>query len=142
NKNKTGINNMKRLIGGKSYLQSILEINEEMQAILVPLLTAVENEADADTHATLRAVRRLSTNQYQDINELDSILDSVIETKKTGSDLKIELEPARNAIEKSRVLLNNLIEVEDDDENRTALLAISDYIFKASQEIARVRGVN
>ncbi|WP_167336748.1 hypothetical protein [Xenorhabdus khoisanae] len=140
-KSKTGINNMNILIGGKSYLQSILEINEEMQAILVPLLTAVENEADADTHATLRAVRRLSTDQYQDINELDSILDSVIETKKTGSDLKIELEPARNAIERSRVLISNLIDAGEDNDTTTALVIISEYIIAAGQEIARVRGV-
>ncbi|WP_340619139.1 hypothetical protein, partial [Xenorhabdus entomophaga] len=85
---------MKRLIGGKSYLRNALEVNEEIQAILIPLLKTVENEASTDTHAMLRAVRTLSMMQYRDINKLDCILDSVIETKKTDSDLKIELEPA------------------------------------------------
>ncbi|MBD2784163.1 hypothetical protein ID858_14060 [Xenorhabdus sp. DI] len=59
-------------VGDKHYLKNVTEINEEMQAILVPLLTAVENEADADTHAMLRAVYRLSTAQYKDLAELNS----------------------------------------------------------------------
>ncbi|PHM68320.1 hypothetical protein [Xenorhabdus kozodoii] len=133
---------MNKLIGGKSYLQNILEVNEEMQAILVPLLTAVENEANSDTHVMLRAVRRLSMDQYEDINELDCILDSIIETKKTCSDLKIELELAKNAIERSRVLISNLIDAGEDDDTTTALVVISEYIIAAGQEIAQVRGIN
>ncbi|WFQ81311.1 hypothetical protein PXH59_09855 [Xenorhabdus sp. SF857] len=132
---------MNRLIGAKSYLQSALELNEEMQAVLLPLLKVVENEASADTHAMLRAVRTLSMNQYRDINELDCILDAVIETKKTSSNLKIELEPARNAIESSRVLISNLIDAGEDNDTTTALVIISEYIIAAGQEIARVRGV-
>jgi hypothetical protein len=133
---------MNRLIGGKRYLKSILEVNEEMQSILGPLLKTIEEVADADTHVTLRAVHRLSMNQFHDINELECILDSVIETKKNASDLKIELEPTRNAIEKSRSLLNTLIEVEENNDTANVLLVISDYIQIASKEIARVRGAN
>jgi hypothetical protein len=133
---------MSVLIGGKSHLQSILEVNEEMQSILVKLLPIVKKEASDDTYAILRAVNRLSMNQFHDINELDCILDSVIETKKTCSNLNIELEPARNAIERSRVLLDNLIEIGEDNDNTTALVVISEFIIAAGQEIARVRGIN
>jgi hypothetical protein len=133
---------MSILIGGKSHLQSILEVNEEMQSILVKLLPIVKKEASDDTYAILRAVNRLSMDQFNDINQLDSILDSVIETKKTCSNLNIELEPARNSIEKSRSLLNTLIEVEENNDTANVLLAISDYIQIASKEIARVRGIN
>ncbi|MBD1227702.1 hypothetical protein [Xenorhabdus griffiniae] len=132
---------MNRLVGAKSYLQSALEINEEMQAVLLPLLKTVENEASDDTHAMLRAVRTLSMNQYRDINELDCILDSVIETKKTTPDLKIELEPACNAIKKLMALLNTMIDSGGEDRDLDLLSIATDLTQQAGKEIARVRGV-
>lgn len=46
-------------VGHLSTLEEVEHINEELQALLIPLLTAVENEAETDTHFMLRAVNRL-----------------------------------------------------------------------------------
>ncbi|PHM31324.1 hypothetical protein [Xenorhabdus innexi] len=62
------------LVGDKEALKNVMELNEEMQAILLPLLTAVENEANSDTHAMLRAVYRLSMSQYKDLDTLNNNL--------------------------------------------------------------------
>ncbi|PHM45601.1 hypothetical protein [Xenorhabdus miraniensis] len=59
-------------VGDKSYLQNALEINEEIQALLGPLLKLIEEEADTDTHLKLRAVHRLSMCQYHDLNTLNN----------------------------------------------------------------------
>ncbi|MEY0867423.1 hypothetical protein AB7203_08725 [Providencia alcalifaciens] len=50
---------VKLKVGHLSTLEEVEHINEELQALLIPLLTAVENEADTDTHFLLRAVNRL-----------------------------------------------------------------------------------
>ncbi|MGX4746107.1 hypothetical protein [Providencia rettgeri] len=47
---------IKLKVGHLSTLEEVEHINEELQALLIPLLTAVENEADTDTHFLLRAV--------------------------------------------------------------------------------------
>ncbi|CDG20556.1 protein of unknown function [Xenorhabdus poinarii G6] len=51
------------------FLDDALEINEEIQAILVPLLTAVE-DIDEDVRVMLRAVQRLSRYQYRSLCDL------------------------------------------------------------------------
>lgn len=58
--------------GDKTRLKDALEINEEMQALLIPLLIAVEKEASSDTRSMLRAVLRLLTCQYPELNELNN----------------------------------------------------------------------
>ncbi|MDE9589964.1 hypothetical protein [Xenorhabdus bovienii] len=62
---------IKLSIGDKTRLKDALKINEEMQALLIPLLITVEKEASSDTHAMLRAVSRLLTCQYPELNELN-----------------------------------------------------------------------
>ncbi|WP_047685726.1 MULTISPECIES: hypothetical protein [Xenorhabdus] len=57
--------------GDKLRSQNALRINEEIQALLMPLLTAVENEASNDTYLMLRAVERLSVCQFDDLTELN-----------------------------------------------------------------------
>ncbi|MDC9596492.1 hypothetical protein [Xenorhabdus anantnagensis] len=59
-------------VGGKSCLQNALEINEEMQTLLIPLLKKVENEVGVDTHSMLRTVLRLSICQNRDLDELNN----------------------------------------------------------------------
>ncbi|MBD2816023.1 hypothetical protein ID850_14935 [Xenorhabdus sp. Flor] len=56
----------------KISLQTSLKINEEIQALLMPLLAAVENEAEPDTYAMLRAVQRLSVCQFSELLELNN----------------------------------------------------------------------
>lgn len=55
-------------------LDNIVEINEELQALLIPLLTAVENEAETDTHLMLRAVQRIVISQSDELIQLKTNL--------------------------------------------------------------------
>ncbi|HEM7186071.1 TPA: hypothetical protein U2I61_000507 [Providencia rettgeri] len=50
------------------------EINEEIQSLMSPLLTAVENEADSDTYFMLRAVKRLLENQFSEFERIEGVL--------------------------------------------------------------------
>ncbi|WP_025151660.1 hypothetical protein [Morganella morganii] len=60
--------------GHLSTLENVDHINEEIQALLIPLLTAVENEAETDTHFMLRAVNRLICAQSTEITRLAEVL--------------------------------------------------------------------
>ncbi|MGL5953201.1 MAG: hypothetical protein ACRCZ3_08780 [Providencia rustigianii] len=55
-------------------LKEVERINEELQALLIPLLTAVENEVNTDTHFMLRAVNRLICAQQKEINRLAEVM--------------------------------------------------------------------
>ncbi|MEY0054431.1 hypothetical protein [Providencia rettgeri] len=61
-------------VGHLSTFEEIGHINEELQSLLIPLLTAVENEADTDTHFMLRAVNRLICAQQKEINRLAEVM--------------------------------------------------------------------
>ncbi|HEM8304122.1 TPA: hypothetical protein U2M51_000303 [Providencia rettgeri] len=65
---------IKLKVGHLSTLEEVEHINEELQALLIPLLTAVENEADTDTHFLLRAVNRLVHAQGKEITRLAEVL--------------------------------------------------------------------
>ncbi|HGN9470500.1 hypothetical protein ACRU1U_15470 [Providencia stuartii] len=65
---------IKLKVGHLSALKEVEHINEEIQALLIPLLTAVENEADTDTHFLLRAVNRLVCTQGKEITRLAEVL--------------------------------------------------------------------
>lgn len=65
---------IKLKVGHLSALKEVEHINEEIQALLTPLLTAVENEADTDTHFLLRAVNRLVCAQGKEITRLAEVL--------------------------------------------------------------------
>jgi hypothetical protein len=57
----------------RQYIDDALKINEELQALLSPLLTAVENEADTDTYLMLRAVQRITLVQLDKLTRLDTV---------------------------------------------------------------------
>ncbi|HIE5975307.1 TPA: hypothetical protein ACXNXU_002706 [Proteus mirabilis] len=57
-----------------STLEEVEHINKELQALLIPLLTAVENEAETDTHFLLRAVNRLVHAQGKEITRLVEVM--------------------------------------------------------------------
>ncbi|WP_258087159.1 hypothetical protein [Xenorhabdus bovienii] len=121
-------------------LQAAVEIAEEIEASLAPIITATQNEAEPDAYLICRGVHRQTCNLAQrlkDINK-DYIMESVIDT---CSNLDIELEPAKNAIEKSRSLLSTMIDVCGDNDDANLLLIAIDLAFDAGKEIARVRGV-
>ncbi|MCY0801756.1 hypothetical protein GKR56_17800 [Providencia alcalifaciens] len=65
---------IKLKVGHLSTLEEVEHINEELQALLIPLLTAVENEADTDTHFLLRAVNRLVHAQGKEITRLAEVI--------------------------------------------------------------------
>ncbi|OBU11515.1 hypothetical protein [Morganella psychrotolerans] len=62
------------LPGHRQHLDNTMEINEELQALLIPLLTAVENEAETDTHLMLRAVQRIVISQSDELIQLKTDL--------------------------------------------------------------------
>ena len=55
-------------------LDEAKEINEELQALMFPLLTAVENEAESDTYFMLRAVKRLLENQFIEFERIEGVM--------------------------------------------------------------------
>lgn len=65
---------IKLKVGHLSTLEEVEHINEELQALLIPLLTAVENEADTDTHFLLRAVNHLVHAQGKEITRLAEVM--------------------------------------------------------------------
>lgn len=65
---------IKLKVGHLSTLEEVEHINKELQALLIPLLTAVENEADTDTHFLLRAVNRLVHAQGKEITRLTEVM--------------------------------------------------------------------
>ncbi|HGN2088796.1 TPA: hypothetical protein ACKRY6_003145 [Proteus mirabilis] len=65
---------IKLKVGHLATLEEVEHINEELQALLIPLLTAVENEADTDTHFLLRAVNRLVHAQGKEITRLAEVM--------------------------------------------------------------------
>ncbi|WP_265494698.1 hypothetical protein [Providencia heimbachae] len=55
-------------------LDEAKEINEEIQSLMFPLLTAVENEAESDTYFMLRAVSRLLKDQFSEFERLAEVM--------------------------------------------------------------------
>ncbi|PHM23360.1 hypothetical protein [Xenorhabdus ehlersii] len=60
--------------GITASVSDVKHINEEIQAQMIPLLTAVENQADSDTYHMLRGIKRLMTVQFNEINKLSEVL--------------------------------------------------------------------
>lgn len=60
--------------GDIARFESALNINEEISALLIPVLTAVENEAEADTHFMLRAIHRIVNEQYLALRDLAEVM--------------------------------------------------------------------
>lgn len=54
--------------------ESALHIREEITALLLPVLTAVENEAETDTRLMLRAIHRIANEQYFTLRELAEVM--------------------------------------------------------------------
>ncbi|MEY0933975.1 hypothetical protein AB7185_07895 [Providencia rettgeri] len=55
-------------------LDEAKEINEEIQSLMFPILTAVENEAESDTYFMLRAVSRLLKNQFIEFERIEEVM--------------------------------------------------------------------
>ena len=55
-------------------LDEAKEINEEIQSLMFPILTAVENEAESDTYFMSRAVSRLLKNQFIEFERIEGVM--------------------------------------------------------------------
>ncbi len=60
--------------GDIARMESALHISEEITALLLPVLTAVENEAETDTHLMLRAIHRIANEQWLTLRELSEVM--------------------------------------------------------------------
>ncbi|MDE1476406.1 hypothetical protein [Xenorhabdus bovienii] len=121
-------------------LQAAVEIAEEIKLAIIPMMVEIENEGEEDTYITCRGIHRQTCDLAQRLRNINKeyIVEGVIDT---CSNLDIELEPAKNAIEKLRSLLSTMIDVRGDDDDANLLLIAIDLAFDAGKEIARVRGV-
>ena len=54
--------------------ESALHISEEITALLIPVLAAVESEAETDTHLKLRTIKRIADEQYSALRELAEVM--------------------------------------------------------------------
>ncbi|MEY0255098.1 hypothetical protein AB7X32_15120 [Morganella morganii] len=60
--------------GDMVRFRSALHISEEIIALLLPVLTAVENEAEPDTHLMVRAIKRIAVEQYEKLRVLAEVM--------------------------------------------------------------------
>ena len=60
--------------GDMVRFRSALHISEEIIALLLPVLTAVENEVEPDTHLMVRAIKRIAAAQYEKLRVLAEVM--------------------------------------------------------------------
>ncbi|PHM60545.1 hypothetical protein Xsto_03882 [Xenorhabdus stockiae] len=123
----------------ENKLQTAVQIAEEIESSIFPVVTATQNEAEPDTYLMCRGIHRQAINLAQQLRELNK--DYIMEGETHSfRDMRFELEPAHVAINKSRVFINALIENERNDERAVELSILSDLVFTAIKEIERIRG--
>ncbi len=60
--------------GDVAAFDAVKDINNEIQSILFPLITAVENEAETDTYYMARALKRLIHEQWREIARFEEVM--------------------------------------------------------------------
>lgn len=60
--------------GDVMRFESALYASEEIIALLLPVLTAVKNEAEPDTHLMVRAIKRIAVEQHEKLRVLAEVL--------------------------------------------------------------------
>ncbi|HDF2343283.1 TPA: hypothetical protein PC598_002886 [Morganella morganii] len=60
--------------GDMVRFRSALHISEEIIALLLPVLTAVENEAEPDTHLMVRVIKRIAVEQHGKLRGLAEVM--------------------------------------------------------------------
>lgn len=60
--------------GDMVRFRSALHISEEIIALLLPVLAAVENEAEPDTCLMVRAIKRIAAEQYEKLRVLAEVM--------------------------------------------------------------------
>ncbi|CDG20555.1 conserved protein of unknown function [Xenorhabdus poinarii G6] len=116
-------------------LEEAVEIAEEIEASIFPVVTATHNEAEPDTHLMCRGVHRQACNLAQrlrDINEEYVMSDNQAFDK---------LEGVASEIENLRTYVSLLIDT-DKTLTGTQLLSVALVaIFEIGKQVAQVRGV-
>ncbi|MDC9596493.1 hypothetical protein [Xenorhabdus anantnagensis] len=118
-----------------SKLETAVEIAEEIEASIFPVVTATQNEAELDTYLMCRGVQRQAIDlarQLRDINK-DYIM--------SDNQAFDELEGVASEIENLRTYVSLLI---DTDKSLTGAQLLSIALIAVcniGQQIARVRGV-
>ncbi|MBI6550136.1 hypothetical protein [Xenorhabdus lircayensis] len=116
-------------------LQTAVEIAEEIEASIFPVVTATQNEAQPDTHLMCRGVHRKTCDLAQRLREINK--DYIMSDNQAFS----ELEGAVCEIETLRTYICLLMDTSKELEEAQLLSIALDAVHKISQEIARVRGV-
>ncbi|MDC9612340.1 hypothetical protein PSI19_00245 [Xenorhabdus khoisanae] len=118
-------------------LQTAVEIAEEIEASIFPVLTATQNEAEPDTYLMCRGVQRQVTDLAQRLREMNKeyVMDG-------ESELYGKLEVGASEIEGLRTYLTLLLDTEKNEKSSYLLGIALDLACSAGKEIARVRGVN
>ncbi|MDE9431388.1 hypothetical protein [Xenorhabdus bovienii] len=117
-------------------LQAAVEIAEEIEASLAPIITVTQNEVESDTYLMCRGVHRQTRGLAQLLRNINKEYIMVGE-----AELYKELEIGASLIEQLRAYITLLLDTEKDDYRANLTGIASDAIFNIGKEIARVRGV-
>ncbi|MCC8382027.1 hypothetical protein [Xenorhabdus sp. PB30.3] len=111
-------------------LQTAVEIAEEIESSIFPVVTATQNEAEPDTYLMCRGVHRQAINLAQQLREInkDYFMEGEIHSCRY---MRFELEPAHVAINKARVFIDTLIENERSKIKAVELTILSDLVLTA-----------
>ncbi|MEQ2027975.1 hypothetical protein ABLB84_20040 [Xenorhabdus szentirmaii] len=116
-------------------LQTAVEIAEEIEASIFPVLTATQNEAEPDTHLMCRGVHRQACSLAQQLREINK--DYIMSDNQAFD----ALEGVACEIENLRTYVSLLIET-DKSLNGAQLISIALIaVVNIGKEIARIRGV-
>ncbi|MDC9606384.1 hypothetical protein [Xenorhabdus griffiniae] len=116
-------------------LQAAVEIAEEIEASIVPVMTATQNEAEPDTYLMCRGVHRQTCDLAQRLRDINK--DYIMSDNQAFN----ELEGVASEIENLRTYVSLLI---DTDKSLTGAQLLSIALIAVcniDKEIARVRGV-
>ncbi|CDM89095.1 hypothetical protein [Xenorhabdus bovienii] len=116
-------------------LQAAVEIAEEIEASLAPVITGTQNEAELDTYLMCRGIHRQTCDLAQ---RLRGINKEYIMSDNQPFD---ELEGVASEIENLRTYISLLVDADKSLSGAELLSITLVAIFNIGKELARVRGV-
>ncbi|MGJ0639074.1 hypothetical protein [Xenorhabdus bovienii] len=116
-------------------LQAVVEIAEEIEASLAPIITATQNEAEPDTYLMCRGVHRQTCDLAQRLRDINK---EYIMSDNQAFD---ELEGVASEIENLRTYVSLLVDTDKSLSGAELLSIALVAIFNIGKELARVRGV-
>ncbi|CDH22142.1 hypothetical protein KKJ09_20455 [Xenorhabdus bovienii] len=116
-------------------LQAAVEIAEEIEASLAPIITATQNEVESDTYLMCRGVHRQTRGLAQLLRNINK---EYIMSDNQAFD---ELEGVACEIENLRTYVSLLVDTDKSLSGAELLSVALVAIFNIGKEIARIRGV-